>query len=349
MIEKERTTKETSVSLRLDVDGGDRRIDIPCGFLRHMLELFAFHAGIGLDVTATGDVDVDCHHVTEDIGILLGKAFEQARSGRNIPAYGWCAFPWTALLCWPPSISAAGGFEWKGAFPAERCGDFDLDFCPSSGARSAAKEGSRSTRRPSPDNAHHLAEAALQGSGQGVPAGPLPPTSCKARRDARMIGVVDYRVGNTGNVRRAFERIGGRSVCSSRTTRRPRFGRRASGSGHSDRLPERLAASGWRKHFNRGRVPGGRCSSASGCSFCAKRGLRTEYEGLGLIRNQPPCSVQNSSHGVEHCRMDRSTAVVLPSAPDGSFFYFVHSFALPKVISRQGGQRSKEMSSRRWC
>ena len=52
MIEKKRTTKETSVSLRLDLDGGDRRIDIPCGFLRHMLELFAFHAGIGLDVTA---------------------------------------------------------------------------------------------------------------------------------------------------------------------------------------------------------------------------------------------------------------------------------------------------------
>ncbi len=214
MIEKERTTKETSVSLRLDVDGGDRRIEIPCGFLRHMLELFAFHAGIGLDVTATGDVDVDCHHVTEDIGILLGKAFEQARSGRNIQRYGYALFPWTALLCWPPSISAAGGSSnGRGRSLPSSAATSTLSFCPSSGARSAAKEGSRSTRRPSPATTHTILQRRSSGSGQGVPAGPLSRRrAAKHEGNARMIGVVDYQVGNTGNVRRAFERIG-EQVC----------------------------------------------------------------------------------------------------------------------------------------
>ena len=168
MIESERTTKETSVSLRLDVDGGERRIDLPCGFLRPMLELFAFHAGIGLDVAATGDVDVDYHHLAEDVGILLGKAFEQARSGRTLQRYGWCALPMDgSLVLAAVDFSGRGQFEWHGEFPAERCGDFDLELIPEFW-RAVCREGRITfhARALACDNAHHLAEALFKGAGR---------------------------------------------------------------------------------------------------------------------------------------------------------------------------------------
>ena len=73
-----RKTNETDIKLSLDLDGGVYEIDTGCGFLNHMLELFAVHSGYGLKLNCKGDCDVDFHHTTEDIGIALGTAVKTA-------------------------------------------------------------------------------------------------------------------------------------------------------------------------------------------------------------------------------------------------------------------------------
>ncbi len=79
----ERTTRETSVGLLLDLDGGDRKIDVPDGFFAHMLEALTTHGGFGIDVKATGDVHVDLHHTVEDVGLALGEALREALGERR--------------------------------------------------------------------------------------------------------------------------------------------------------------------------------------------------------------------------------------------------------------------------
>lgn len=80
----ERTTGETSVRLRLDLDDGSKgRIEVPDGFFGHMLEALATHGGLGLDLAATGDVHVDLHHTVEDVGLALGEALAQALGERR--------------------------------------------------------------------------------------------------------------------------------------------------------------------------------------------------------------------------------------------------------------------------
>ncbi len=76
--EIERKTRETYIKLALNLDGGDYSVATNCGFLNHMLELFAVHSGFGLKVECVGDVDVDFHHTVEDVGIALGQAFLNA-------------------------------------------------------------------------------------------------------------------------------------------------------------------------------------------------------------------------------------------------------------------------------
>ena len=77
--EIERKTAETDISLSLNLDGtGKSNVDTGCGFLNHMLTLFARHGRFDLDVTCHGDVDVDDHHSVEDISICLGMAFAEA-------------------------------------------------------------------------------------------------------------------------------------------------------------------------------------------------------------------------------------------------------------------------------
>ena len=74
-----RTTTETDISLKLELDGsGQYEIETGCGFLNHMLELFTRHGRFNLKLTCKGDTQVDDHHTTEDIGIALGQAFSDA-------------------------------------------------------------------------------------------------------------------------------------------------------------------------------------------------------------------------------------------------------------------------------
>ena len=74
-----RKTGETDITLKINIDGkGESNIDTGCGFLNHMLTLFAKHSRVDLDIKATGDIEVDYHHTVEDVGIALGKAFHDS-------------------------------------------------------------------------------------------------------------------------------------------------------------------------------------------------------------------------------------------------------------------------------
>ena len=89
-----RKTDETDIKLSLSLDGGDSFIDTGCGFLNHMLRLFAVHSGFGLYVTCKGDTDVDFHHSAEDLGITLGSAFKTALGDkRGIARYADIILP----------------------------------------------------------------------------------------------------------------------------------------------------------------------------------------------------------------------------------------------------------------
>lgn len=97
----ERNTKETRIKLELNLDGsGEGVIDTGIGFFNHMLELLKKHALIDLSVKAEGDIDVDYHHTVEDVGLVLGKALDEALGDRRgIVRYGFASIPMDEALC----------------------------------------------------------------------------------------------------------------------------------------------------------------------------------------------------------------------------------------------------------
>ena len=90
-----RATKETSIEVEIDLDGtGQSEIATPLPFLSHMLDQIARHGLFDLRVRATGDVEIDGHHTTEDVGIVLGKTVASALGDRaGIARYGWATLP----------------------------------------------------------------------------------------------------------------------------------------------------------------------------------------------------------------------------------------------------------------
>jgi imidazoleglycerol-phosphate dehydratase len=95
----ERKTKETEVRLSLDLDGGEISVATGIGFLDHMLELLGRHAHFALSVEATGDLATGAHHTTEDVGIAVGQALDQALGDRaGIRRYGYMAVPMDEAL-----------------------------------------------------------------------------------------------------------------------------------------------------------------------------------------------------------------------------------------------------------
>jgi imidazoleglycerol-phosphate dehydratase len=97
--EIERTTKETEIRLRLDLDGGEAKISTGIGFLDHMLELLARHGRLGLELEAKGDLEIGAHHTTEDVGIAIGQAIDRALGDRAaIRRYGSALVPMAEAL-----------------------------------------------------------------------------------------------------------------------------------------------------------------------------------------------------------------------------------------------------------
>lgn len=167
-----RITNETKINLTLALDGtGQSQIDTGCGFLNHMLTLFASHGRFDLNVTCRGDTEVDDHHTVEDIGIALGQAFTKALGDkRGITRYGQFLLPMdeTLVLC-AVDLSGRDFLGWGLTLPAGKVGTFDTELakefwlgfvrqCPCA----------LHFRQLSGENTHHILEAAFKGAGRAL-------------------------------------------------------------------------------------------------------------------------------------------------------------------------------------
>lgn len=169
-----RETAETGISLRLNLDGtGKSQIDTGCGFLNHMLTLFAAHGKFDLTVKCVGDIDVDDHHSVEDIGICLGQAFQAALGDkRGITRYGSFLLPMDeALILSAVDISGRSCLSYGLEIPTEKIGTFDTELveefflafvrqCPMS----------LHIRKLTGSNSHHIVEGAFKSVARSLKA-----------------------------------------------------------------------------------------------------------------------------------------------------------------------------------
>lgn len=129
--EIKRTTAETDIYLDLTLDGeGEAQINTGCGFLNHMLTLFARHGNFDLTVNCKGDINVDYHHTAEDIGICLGEAFRKALGDmKGITRYAHTILPMDeALILSAVDISGRSFLQYTAEIPTEKVGDFDTEL-----------------------------------------------------------------------------------------------------------------------------------------------------------------------------------------------------------------------------
>lgn len=127
----ERNTAETKIKLSLNLDGtGESTVDTGCGFLDHMLTLFAKHGRFDLTVKCDGDTNVDYHHTVEDIGIVLGTAFSEALGDKKgIERYGDIILPMDeALILTAVDLSGRAYLGFNLEIPTEKVGDFDTEL-----------------------------------------------------------------------------------------------------------------------------------------------------------------------------------------------------------------------------
>jgi len=181
-----RKTSETNIELTLALDGsGQRRIATPVPFFNHMLEAVARHGLYDLEVNATGDVEVDPHHLVEDVGICLGQAFRDALGDRSgIARYGEATIPMDETL-----VSAAVDFSGRAAFvyradqlKGRVVGTFDVELGREFfGGFVAAALCNLHLEIRYGENAHHMIEALFKAFARA--------TSAAVRIDPRVVGV----------------------------------------------------------------------------------------------------------------------------------------------------------------
>jgi imidazoleglycerol-phosphate dehydratase len=162
----ERKTAETDIRLTLTLEGsGKSAVDTGCGFMDHMLTLFARHGRFDLDVKCAGDTNVDYHHTVEDLGIVLGAAFAQALGDkRGINRYGSCVLPMDeALILTAADLSGRACLVFDLPLASGRVGDFDTELVKEfflGFVRSAAC--TLHIRELSGDNTHHVIEGTFK-------------------------------------------------------------------------------------------------------------------------------------------------------------------------------------------
>ncbi len=172
--EVNRKTAETDITLSLNLDGtGKSSIDTGCGFVNHMLTLFAAHGKFDLTVKCVGDTDVDDHHSAEDIGIVLGQAFQAALGDkRGITRYGSFLLPMDeALILTAVDISGRSCLVYGLEIPTQKIGTFDTELveefflaftrnCPMS----------LHIRQLAGKNAHHIVEGTFKSVARSLKA-----------------------------------------------------------------------------------------------------------------------------------------------------------------------------------
>ena len=180
-----RKTKETDISLALCLDGtGKTRIETGVGFLDHMLGGFARHGLFDLEIRAAGDLEVDCHHTVEDVGIVLGTALKNALGDKaGIRRYGHFLLPMdeTLALC-AVDLSGRPYLRYQAPFTVERLGDMDTEmFREFFYALSYTAAMNLHLKILEEGNNHHMAEALFKAFGKAL--------DMATSREPRMEGV----------------------------------------------------------------------------------------------------------------------------------------------------------------
>ena len=161
-----RKTKETDIMLKINLDGrGESVTDTGCGFLDHMLTLFAKHSGFDIEVICKGDTCVDDHHTVEDIGIALGEAFLKALGDkRGITRYGYMILPMDeALILTATDISGRGNIQYGLEIPSQKVGSFDTELCEEFWTAFAQNAKlALHIKQLSGRNSHHIMEGAFK-------------------------------------------------------------------------------------------------------------------------------------------------------------------------------------------
>ena len=170
----DRKTAETDISLQLNLDGeGKSAIDTGCGFLDHMLTLFAAHGKFDLTLSCKGDTYVDDHHTVEDVGICLGKAFAEALGDkRGIARYGDIALPMDeALILAAVDLSGRDYLSFALEIPTEKIGTFDTELVEEFWLGFVRNAGcTLHIRQLSGKNAHHIVEGAFKATARAFRA-----------------------------------------------------------------------------------------------------------------------------------------------------------------------------------
>jgi imidazoleglycerol-phosphate dehydratase len=168
----QRQTRETAIDLELDLDrSGDPHIDTNLPILSHFVSAFALHSGFFLRLSAQGDVEVDAHHLVEDVGIVLGEGVREALGDRRgIARFGQRLLPMDdALVLCAIDLSGRGQCFWSGAFPDRAIGAVGSEVWPeffNGFARSAG--ATLHMRWMEGANAHHVYEACFKGFGRAL-------------------------------------------------------------------------------------------------------------------------------------------------------------------------------------
>ena len=167
-----RTTTETDIRLTLNLDGDDCcQIDTGCGFLNHMLELFARHGGFGLSVACKGDTQVDDHHTVEDIGIALGQAFAKALGEKKgISRYGSTILPMDeALILTAIDFSGRSFLAYEADIPAAKVGTFDTELAEEFWQAFARNANcTLHIRQLAGRNSHHIIEGMFKSAARSI-------------------------------------------------------------------------------------------------------------------------------------------------------------------------------------
>lgn len=168
----ERNTAETKIKLSLNLDGtGESKINSGCGFLDHMLTLFAKHGRFDLAVECLGDTQVDYHHTVEDIGIVLGRAFNEALCDKKgIERYGDIILPMDeALILTAVDLSGRAFLGYDLDIPTEKVGDFDTELVKEfwlGFIRTA--ECTLHIKKLAGGNSHHIIEGAFKSAARSL-------------------------------------------------------------------------------------------------------------------------------------------------------------------------------------
>ena len=167
-----RATKETDITLLLELDGtGKSEIDTGCGFLNHMLTLFASHGRFDLKISCAGDYDVDYHHTVEDCGICLGLAFREALCDkRGINRYGNMILPMDeALIMTAVDFSGRAFLAWDIEIHSQKVGDFDTELAEEFWRAFAGNSlCTLHFKQFSGKNSHHIIECAFKSAARSI-------------------------------------------------------------------------------------------------------------------------------------------------------------------------------------